>query len=241
MCILNMEKACIRFFVNPPENNKGAIYAESVKRAYSDMSRHTLHYQSEEYQGQTKEATQARDNLKNKISEKLMEYEKEVFVVSSQDRYDGLHRSMCEIVSDIFTSPDDNNITPIEATPDDADSSMRKCTFSMGQSQKVVNMVWKYVYLFYQYFNAENNVNYASEVKQFKDVIDFLHAPIDSYVVSATTKSTSNYYLECKAPEFPWSQLSYDEYLGFQNDLRKQLKKTNQHPFLWELENYPFR
>ncbi len=241
MSDLKMEHASIRFFVNPPENNKDAIYAEAVRRAYSDMSRHTLHYKSKKYQGQTQEAIQARVALKGKIEKTLAGYEAQIFAVKSQKEYDDLHKSMCEKVSDIFTSPDDNGIIPIDATPDRADSEKRKSTFSMGQSQKIVNMVWKYVYLFYQYFNAENYSNYANEVEQFKDIIDFLHAPIDGYVVSAVTNLTSAYYLNCEAPEFPWSQQSYDEYTSFQNRIREELNKSNLHPFSWELENYPFK
>lgn len=241
MSDLKMEQASIRFFVNPPENNKDAIYSEAVRRAYSDMSRHTLHYKSEKYQGQSKEAIQARSTLKSKISERLAWYETKVFAVRSQKEYDKLHQSMCKDVSDIFTSPDDNGIIPIDATPKEANSTKRKSTFSMGQSQKIVNMVWKYVYMFYQYYNAENYTNYANELEQFKGIIGYLHAPIDGYVVSAVTNRTSAYYLNCEAPEFPWSQQSYKEYSDFQNRIREGLEKSNQHPFSWELENYPFK
>ena len=241
MCYLTMERASIRFFVNPPANNKEAIYAEAVKRAYTDMSRHTLHYSNKKYKGQTKKATKAIEDLKDDISRKLLAYETELFDVTTQTGFDKLHKSMCKSVSKSFTSADSEGIIPIMATPKKATPKKRRNTFSMGQSQKIVNMVWKYVYLFYQYFNAENDSNYAFELERFKTTIVFLHAPIDSYVVSAATKKGSDYYLKCKAPKYSWSQLFYKEYFGFQKQIREELAKSNQHPFIWELENYPFK
>ena len=234
---IEMNEASIRFFVNPPLNNKDAIYTEAVKRAYSDMSRHTLYYANDKYKGQSKKATEARDAIKESIKNDLKEMEDQLFSVDSQPDFDKLHLEMCKSVERAFTSADSDRIIPINATPDKANDSQRKETFSMGQAQKVVNMVWKYVYLFYQYFNAKTNSDYAEKIKSFEKIVKFLHAPVDSYVISAATKD-----LGCEAPKYPWSQLYYDEYLDFQKSLRNNLNNYGKPcPFIWELENYPFR
>lgn len=238
---IKMDEASARFFVNPPAKNKDSIYAEAVKRAYGDMSRHTLHYSSPRYKGQTRIANEARKALQDAIATNLMAMEDSIFMVASQEAYDAIHLEMCNVVSEVFTSADSTGEIPIVATSQDAEASERKNTFSMGQAQKLVNMVWKYVYLFYQYFNAKTGSDYENELASFNRIIRFLHAPVDNFVIIAATDSNSNYYLECDAPKYPWSQLYYCEYQDFQNAIRAKLNENNQNPFTWELENYPFK
>lgn len=234
---IEMNEASIRFFVNPPLNNKDAIFTEAVKRAYSDMSRHTLYYANDKYKGQSKKAIEARDTIKTSIKDDLQGMEGRLFSIKSQTGFNKLHLEMCECVMSAFTSADSDGMIPIEATPKNAEESKRKVTFSLGQAQKVVNMVWKYVYLFYQYFNAKTNSDYSKEIKSFEKIIEYLHAPVDSYVISAATN-----YLGCEAPKYPWSQLFYNEYNDYQESLRTILQNNGKPcPFIWELENYPFK
>lgn len=231
----------VRFFVNPPRNDKCAIYLEAVKRAYGDMSRRTLHFGSEKYKGQSKKAEESRQVLRDKIVDLLLKEESKLFAFRSSRSFNIWHKKMCKKVSDIFTTCDESGVVPINATPEgETDPSVRNSTFSMGQAQKVVNMVWKYVFVFYQYFNALNETDYVSELDSFKRIIPLLHAPIDSKVIEAATSVGRDYSLKCTKPKWPWSQLNYCEYKKFQNDIRNKLKKKGQCPFLWELENFPF-
>lgn len=84
-------------------------------------------------------------------------------------------------------------------------------------------------------------MDYVNEIASFERIISYLHAPVDSFVISAATNPNSSYYLECNAPQYPWSQLYYSEYRDFQKAIREKLDENNQNPFIWELENYPFR
>lgn len=240
MTKIKMDAASIRFFVNPPQNSKEAIFTEAVRRAYSDMSRHTLHYNSPKYIGQSKSAILAREKLREDIAYKFIEEEQNVYSIDLQEKYDKWHKEMCEYVYSVFTTEDDEHIIPVKPTPKHVGSIERKECFSMGQSQKLVNMVWKYVYLFYQYFDAVIENSYTKELTNYSNIIEFLHAPIDSYVTKAVTDSDSKYNLGCKKPDYPWSQLNYGEYKTFQDDIREKLESKKEYPFIWELENFPF-
>lgn len=235
-----MYDACIRFFVNPPVNDKDSIYTEAVNRAYGDMSRHTLHYTNSNYIGDSSSANKARNSIKDTIKNYLMEIETQVFAVKNQKEYDDLHYEMCKRVARAFTSAKSEENKPIELTSIRAyhNPTERKDTFSMGQAQKMVNMAWKYVYLFYQYFNAQTK-DYKTEIKSFNKVIKYLHAPVDGYVIEAS--KSRKHKLKCVPPKYAWSQLFYFEYRSFQKSLRAKLEERNQYPFIWELKNYPFK
>ncbi len=241
---ITIDAATAKFFVGPPAiSSKYAIYEEAVSRAYGDMSRHTLKYNAEQYQGNSKTANDKKEKLKNRVAKHLSDEEESVLKAQSASDYDIIHKKLCKMVSDIFTGDDGDGIHPLDATPQDcSDPEIRKKTFSMGQAQKVVNMVCKYVYLFYQYYHATDNRLFDLELAQFGKVITFLHAPVDGFVIEAATKKNTKYLdKRIDKPDSPWSQLNYEEYRSFQNDLRKELKKKNKCPFLWELENWPFQ
>ena len=253
---ITIDAIAVKFFVGLSDCTQEAecqiaVYKEAVKRAYGDMSRHTLIYTAPEYQGNTKWANENKENLKAEIAKYLKNEEKRVLGVQSECAYDRIHEELCKMVSDIFTSEktdvkdkDGNDVKriPLEATPQPCDNpETKKKTFSMGQAQKVVNMVWKYVYLFYEYYHAADNRLFDAELKQFDKVIPFLHAPVDGFVIEAATKKNPKYLdKRIDKPASPWSQLNYEEYMKFQRALREELKKQDEFPFLWELENWPF-
>ena len=251
---ITMDAMAVKFFVSLPDCTqeaecRKAVYQEAVKRAYGDMSRHTLRYDADEFQGNSKSANDNKEKLKTEIAKYLSNEENNVLGAQSKSEYDSIHNRLCKKVSDIFTGEevivtgkDGKGIRPLEATPQNCkDPEKRKKTFSMGQAQKVVNMVWKYVYLFYQYYHATDNKLFDSELMQFNNVIPFLHAPVDGFVIEAATKKKPTYLeKKIKKPNWPWSQLNYEEYMDFQNDLLTELEKDDECPFLWELKNWPF-
>lgn len=236
---ISMNAMCIKFFVNPPANNKDAIYAEALERAYGDMSRHTLHFNEafsklEDKKEKEKEITR----IKVEIAELLKNEEDSLFECNDQDEYNNWHKNRLYEIVGIFIKEG-----YIEKTyPEDTtDKNLRHDTFSIGQAQKILNMVIKYVYMFYQYFNAVDN-SYEKELQNFSHTTDLLHTPVDSYVIDAACKKKNNKYcLGCKKPDYAWSQLSYEEYNIFQKDIRDKLKAKGDVPFLWELNNYPFK
>lgn len=244
-----MDKDCIKFFVNPPEeNNKEKVYYEAIKRAYGDMSRHTLHFQNG-YKGNDKTSIDNRNNFRTARIEDLKTlmlnggYEDRIFdIVNSKDKnkyelFDDIHDSLCNKVIESFTKEKSIMVKT------DYSSKKRDDGFSYGQAQKIVNMTLKYVYMFYNYFNALDN-SYKDELDKFNFIIPYLHSPVDSYVIDAAEGEGANgkksYNFCCKRPKYPWSKLSHDEYIDYINDLRENLKQKDTSPFAWELSNYPF-
>lgn len=229
---ITIDRRTVKFFAGPPVcDSKEAIFTEAVRRAYSDMSRHTLHFTSEEYYA--KDAEKLKENLKKKLVCRFLEFADRVLQVSSDTDFDDIHNEMCQKVSEVFTTKDETSgLIPIE---------LNKGSFSMGQAQKVVNMVWKYVYLFYQYYYAVSK-KYQQELHQFERIIAFLHAPLDSYLIYAVSKKTSKYLKSQIKPSNPsWSKMDEEQYKEFQKSLRDALKEEGTCPFQWELENWPFK
>lgn len=73
--------------------------------------------------------------------------------------------------------------------------------FTIGQAQKWINMTFKYLHLL--------------EYKDIKNIYEFCHIPIDSYMLNITNYQMSK----------PWSKLNdYDEYLQYQNWFRNKYK-----------------
>ena len=194
-----------KFVVNPPaKSDKEYIYGEAVRRAYGDMSRRTLHFEDPHYCGDKKDSVRRREDLKEDWKGRIkgLFLRKENDVLTHVQDYDEKHRILCNEVSGIFTSEDVDGFIPIKETPADCNNKEeRKKTFSMGQAQKVVNMVWKYVYLFYQYYFATEG-KYEEELKCFQRIIPFLHAPVDSLVIKGAARENVN------EPAWPWRQLS---------------------------------
>ncbi len=73
--------------------------------------------------------------------------------------------------------------------------------FTIGQAQKWINMTCKYLHLL--------------EYDEIKNIYEFCHIPIDSYMLNITNYQISK----------PWSKLNdYDEYLEYQNWFRTKYK-----------------
>ena len=71
----------------------------------------------------------------------------------------------------------------------------------------------------------------------FDNVFDFLHVPVDNYIFKAVKDE-----LKIKKPtKKSWSRWdNYEEYLKYQNDIRKNLKKEKKEisPLRWEFKNW---
>ncbi len=73
--------------------------------------------------------------------------------------------------------------------------------FTIGQAQKWINMTFKYLHLL--------------DYEDIKNIYEFCHIPIDSYMLNITNYQMSK----------PWSKLNdYDEYLQYQNWFRTKYK-----------------
>ena len=92
-------------------------------------------------------------------------------------------------------------------------------TFTYGQAQKWINMTAKYLYLIGAY--------------TFENVFQYLHVPIDNYVMDIAEEK-----FKLEKPELPWSQWDYEGYKNYQLSLRKLIQDKGLDPLRWEFRNW---
>lgn len=94
----------------------------------------------------------------------------------------------------------------------------KEITLTYGQAQKWINMTIKYLYVL--------------EPETFDGVFEFLHIPIDNYVLKIAKEE-----LDVKKIEGAWSKLDdYNEYLNYQKNIRNKIGESV--PLRWEFENW---
>lgn len=86
-----------------------------------------------------------------------------------------------------------------------------------GQAQKWLNMALKYAVVL--------------EIPQAKDVVPFMHVPVDNIVLRLLENKVKPSSVEA------WSRWDYKTYIKFQKDLRNHLKGT-QAPIVWEFTHW---
>lgn len=134
--------------------------------------------------------------------------------IKNQDDFDTWHRGLCDKII--------KKSKKIEKYKINKESNKKKIQLTYGQVQKWVNMTIKYLYIL--------------DEKIFDSIFDFLHIPADKYIFDGVKDE-----LEIDAPTTAWSRWdNYDEYLRYQNDIRKKLKeeKKDISPLRWEFKTW---
>lgn len=95
----------------------------------------------------------------------------------------------------------------------------RNINLTYGQAQKWINMTIKYLYVL--------------GVENFENVFQFLHIPVDNYIINKAKK-----LFNIKKPILPRSRWNdYDnQYLKYQKELRSKIKDYS--PLRWEFKNW---
>ena len=141
------------------------------------------------------------------LTEKFVEYFKGAFF-SSQEQFDEWHEEICYSFVDEFNT-----------------KVMRSSGYKdieYGKAQKIVNIAFKYLYLFC-YVPLGDLSHFA-----------FCHFIVDSYTLDWFKKKVDS---NCKVKN--WSDMTYNEYIKIQNDIRKYLSTQSKYPkepFLAEFE-----
>ena len=168
------------------------IYKAAANRAYLDMNR-TLRFHNVQ--------DEMRKELRNQVSEILEEEIKKVkrVYIKDQDTFDLWHFEICKKIQRIYVDKD------IE--------------FTIGQSQKWINMTFKYLYMLGD--------------QELFDLFKYLHIPLDNYVFNVAHKEFG-----FSIPKVPWSRWdSYEgQYLQYQKNLRSRIE--NKEPLRWEFGNW---
>ena len=186
------------------------ILVKCAEKAYLDLCR-TIKFNTDN--------KDTRKGAKRKICEMLIhEYDALENAVKDSDEkqnaFDREHKRICEEIIDTYSEISE---------------------FTYGQAQKWLNMILKYVLM-----TAENSA-----------LKNYLHIPVDSYIMQAVgsddTKLKHCLKLECvpkkdgtvgkysESASKPWSKWNYEEYIDFQNCIRKAISESDySSPIEWE-------
>lgn len=228
------------------EERKGKIFERAFELAYKDMSTHTVAYITDAkenfFSNDSNRCTDNKTKTRNAIKEYVMT---EIFndtamqkLMSTdlQTEFDEWHIKACNIFVDINCCVSGLKLKGEEKTASGHTELITNLlchvdknisgVFSIGQAQKLVNMMVKYLYIYYQ---CEG----WGDLERLKQ---YAHVPIDSYVLKDVFgKKTYN--------GIPWSKIeSYETYRECEKEIIKKAKRDGfELSFLWELENWPFK
>ena len=199
------EKDILEFFKYSYFGNlKDPIEAAS-NRAYRDMCR-TLNFDI--LPKKDKDTTIS--NLKKDVN---FIFKKEIPIINegsitSQKEFDTWHHGLCDNIIE--------KCKKIEKYKKTEEGKEEKIQFTYGQAQKWVNMTIKYLYILNDH--------------TFDNVFDFLHIPVDNYILDIANK---NFGID--KPKKPWSKWDEEQYRNYQNEIKSKIKIA---PLLWEFDNW---
>ena len=236
---------------NEDENiRKKKIFDRAFNMAYKDMATHTVAYlkDKEEYkkyiEGDSKRAKKNRDNIKSAIENHI----KSSFVnednysltnllaIKDPEDFNKWHSDVCKRIVDINCVI--KGLEAVDKTKSEVeiskllghmDKKESRNVFTYGQAQKLVNMMLKYLYIYYQCEGWDD----------LEKLRSFFHVPIDSYVLKAAFDRNDKYN------EKAWSKFDdYEkDYMSCQKEIEEFVKEKKKYPndvFSWELTKWPF-
>lgn len=228
-------------------SRKEKIFNRAFNMAYKDMATHTVAYKKdrEEYSKYIEGQNTRVGNNKKEIRKAIKRYIKVWFTnneadsynlielqkINSPDAFNEWHKNLCDAIviinceieqlqakdetfhtiniSDVLCHVD-KNIQPLHV-------------FTYGQAQKLVNMMLKYLYIYYD----------CEGWNDLDKLVAYFHVPIDSYVLKAA--ALENY------KDMSWSKINcYEEYKRCQEEIQTFARKKYQNAFEWELTEWPF-
>lgn len=230
-----------------PENRKEPIFDRAFELAYKDMATHTVAYTDdakEKYVGDdSKRCNGNKIEIRNTIKEYVMKnifldvsLSKSLAQINSQAAFNKWHEKACESITNAGCGYNNFKVklTNKDKSSDTVEIYKLLChidreikgVFSYGQAQKLINMMVKYLYIFYQ----------CEGWSYLKNIEKYAHVPIDSYVLRAVFKNETY-------KGVPWSKIaSYPEYMECKKRIDEKAEEDMPHvsSFMWELANWPF-
>lgn len=247
---MNVSKEILDFLtgIHGSENRKEEMFNKAFELAYKDMATHTVVYKKK-----AKEKHFYKDNNicnanRAAVKECIKAYvEKEIFggvelkkLKESlvEQSFDSWHEKACETFSEFKNDKKIqlNNGNDVESLGDLIKHKNEKSDnlFTIGQAQKLINMMIKYLYI-YNKCEEENGRVLKSE--DLSNIEEYAHAAIDDKVLKKVYEEENYKYTK-------WSKLEEyregngDSYVGYKKKIKKVAK--DEKMFLWELKNWPF-
>lgn len=251
---LNQE--AIRFFMhsyfgisleelkNPQK--KESVIIKCAKRAYLDLNR-TLNF-AEKITGNMKSVDKERienhGNFRDDICEIIKKQICENLLESTQENFDGKHKSACEEIC--TAARESESLAVIEHAKEHENEKNEKLYY--GQAQKWINMTLKYMWLTDLWKD------------KFDALLPVLHIPVDSFIIESIwhegfeenkngwlnkadvnnlsivlpCENDRRQYKYSSEKVVPWSKWNYVDYEKFQKKLREWCKNKDIYPLIWE-------
>ncbi len=200
-----------------------------INKAYIDATNQGAF--NTQTKGQDEKRNEARDNARNYLSEKIYGLQSSNNKDSSFDMW---HKETCKGLVDQY------------------ESSFRG-VFTYGNAQKWVNMTLKYADMLIPIY-SELAIDMPPWMSIVKECHNYLHAPVDSYVIEAVWEKPDNIKEELLPLDKDkrlkkdgawgkyssekvkgWSSWGEDEYLLFHNKLGSIIKEP---PIEWEVKEW---
>ena len=224
---------------------KKRIFDRAFDMAYKDMATHTVayHKNSEEYkkyiEGDNARTKRNKEKIRNTVKKHIKSsFVEENYSLSKRlfdNDFDEWHEEVCNSIVNIGNC----DIDGLEAK-DKTENAAKISTilrhidkeipgvFTYGQAQKLVNMMLKYLYIYYQ----------CEGWNDLEKIVSSFHVPIDSLVLKAIFSGKDKYN------EKTWSKFDdyKNDYLSCQRDIEEFVKDKMNYPsaFVWELIEWPF-
>lgn len=238
--------------IHGSENRKGDMFDKAFELAYKDMATHTVAYKKEAkekyfYKDNTicnKNRKAVKECIKAFVKEKIfggIELQKLKENLVGQDCFDSWHKRACETFSEFkseFKKDKEMQLNDGKAVEslDDLIEHENKNIFTIGQAQKLINMMIKYLYI---YNKCEEEKGRVLKSEDLSNIENHAHTAIDNYVLEKVFKKN---YKNKK-----WSGLQEyakegdeDTYCKYKKEIEKSANKEHETMFLWELKNWPF-
>lgn len=159
----------------------------AVRKAYADMSVRTI-----KGFGDVKE--EKKEELRKNFANKFIDAFCKAEVPLTQEAFDERHKEVC-----------DDFLEKLKALCVGPNFKEPPC---YGKAQKIVNMTFKYLYLF------EKN-------EPIQPLFAFCHMPLDSNIFEYLKKKFKSHGLDVKLFETAWSKLNAGQYRKIQTAIRK--------------------
>lgn len=163
----------------------------AVRKAYADMSVRSI-------KGFSKVKDEKKEELRENFAQKFIDTFCKAAAPLTQEAFDERHKEVCE-----------DFLEELKTLCVGPDFKEPPC---YGKAQKIVNMTFKYLYLF------EKN-------EPIQPLFAFCHMPLDSNIFEYLKRKFKSYGLNAKLFETAWSKLDDERYMEIQKAIRGYCQK----------------
>lgn len=250
---MNVSKEILDFLtgIHGSENRKEEMFNRAFELAYKDMATHTVAYKKEAKSEYFYDYNNICNENRKAVKECIKAFvEKEIFggvelkklkESLAEQSFDNWHEKAC----DSFSSDIAGEVTLKTKSKDEKHESLSNLIehkneksdnlFTIGQAQKLINMMIKYLYI-YNKCEEENERVLKSE--DLSNIEEYAHAAIDDKVLKKVYEKENYKYTKWSdLQEYP-EKGGEDTYCKYKEKIKEVAK--DEKMFLWELKYWPF-